>query len=482
MDNISNFILKKLPAKAFEYLLIIFNNCLNNSYFPDLWKISKIVPVQKKPNNNDVNNLRPISLLSNLGKLFERIIREKMDIPLNESYIPDLQFGFKKGHSTVDALLKFQNDVVKNLRNRHCTVAVSLDVEKAFDHAFHNGIIFKMIQIGFSAPTIKLFQSFFTKRAFCVEFNRELSDLKNISCGVPQGSILAPHLYNIFMYDFPHIVANSTGLLYADDSLLYSHSESPIEALSQVSNHLKIVKHFYDDWGVKINASKCEAICLRNASGKCKNYVVPESKTLKIFLDGVEIPFTNNIKYLGIHFNNLFKFNRHARIVLKKSYKIMGAFSKIMFNKNLSKRTKLLLYKTSIRPVFLYGFPIWFNISPIVMKEMEVFERKILRLCIQKNFQSLNKRYSNYYIYYHSKITPIGLYVCDILRRFINRLSVHDNLHIKGIFNEQRGFSWHNTNYLSPIGFFNEETPNFDININTSPSFFRKSTPGTHRG
>lgn len=481
-DNISNFIIRKLPVKAFEYLTIIFNQCISNSYFPNLWKVSKIIPIKKKPNNTDINNLRPISLLSNVGKLFEKILREKMDIGIGEPYIPDLQFGFKKGHSTTDALLKFQNDVVNHLRIKQCTVAVSLDVEKAFDHAYHNGIIYKMIQIGFDPSIIKLFTSFFKNRKFSVQFGQTRSDLGNVYCGVPQGSILAPHLYNIFMYDFPHIDSDSTSLLYADDSLVYAHNESPLLALSQVTGHLETVKSFYDKWGVKINISKCEAICLRNASGKCRGFVVPESKQLKLSIDNIEIPFKNNFKYLGVNFSKLLKFNEHARIVLNKSYKIMGSFKRILCNKNLPRNTKLLLYKTSLRPIILYAFPIWFSISPTVIKEIEIFERKILRNCIGKHYESFHRRYSNRFIYNESKVTPIGLYVCDILRRFITRTCLHENNFISHIYEQQMNFSWSNSNYLSPIGYMNETAPSFDLSTSLRHNFYSKSVRGIHRG
>lgn len=266
LDSISNFIIKKFPNSAFDYLAIIFNNCINNGYFPNAWKTAKICPIPKKRNNFELNNVRPISLLSNLGKLFEKVIRIMMDRNLEPSYIPNHQFGFKKYHSTSHALLKFQNDVISNLRIGKCTIAVSLDIEKAFDHAYHDGIIFKMINIGFDPIIIKLVQNFFTNRKFCVQLQNEYSEFSEINCGVPQGSILAPHLYNIFIHDFPHELNGATGILYADDSLIYAHGISPKDTLISVSRYLNTINDFYKLWGIKINISKSQAICLRNAS------------------------------------------------------------------------------------------------------------------------------------------------------------------------------------------------------------------------
>lgn len=291
---------------------------------------------------------------------------------------------------------------------------------------------------------------------------------------------MAPHLYNIFMFDFPHLRDDSTGLLYADDSLLYSHDESPIDALRKVSRHLSIVNDFYERWGVSVNASKCEAVCIRNASGKCRGFVVPESRLLRLFLSGLEIHFRDSVRYLGVRFDKLLKFNKHARTALQKSYRILGAFSKILGNKYLPTKTKLLLYKTAIRPVLLYGFPIWFNISPTVMDEMEIMERKILRFGIGKNFRSSGKRYSNRYIYDESGIVPIGIYACYCLERFITRVCCHENRYIRDVSAAQAGFSWSNTNYLSPLGYLYEE--NSTSSVSLRPEFYNKRLVGTHRG
>ncbi|GBP93968.1 Probable RNA-directed DNA polymerase from transposon BS [Eumeta japonica] len=182
--------------------------------------------------------------------MFERVVWDKMNLTMGSEYIPERQFGFKKGNSTVHALLKLQSDVIQNLRERRCTVAVSLDIEKAFDKAYHDGILFKMVNIGFDPSFVKLFKSFFDGRKFCVQISGRLSEYGEVLCGVPQGSVLAPHLYNIFISDFPHDYGLSQSILYADDSLLYAHDESPKMALQRVSLHLAKVDEFYSHWKI----------------------------------------------------------------------------------------------------------------------------------------------------------------------------------------------------------------------------------------
>ena len=477
LDNISNYLIRRFPIKAFEYLTILYNNCLNNSYFPHAWKVAKIIPIPKQRDINDINNLRPISLLSNLGKIFERVIREKMDSGLNGPYIPQNQFGFKKGNSTVHALLKFHSDVVQNLREGRCTVAVSLDVEKAFDKAYHNGILFKMISIGFKASIIKMFKSFFEDRKFCVQVDGTSSSFGSVKCGVPQGSVLAPLLYNIFVHDFPVGLDGSKSILYADDSLLYAHDESPVIALQRVTSHLNLVYNFYSSWGIKINASKSSAICLRNPSGKCKYTVVPESKRLRLLLHGNEILFKDSIKYLGVNFNKLFKFNKHVDQILKKANRVKGVFARLFNSKFLPIRSKLLLYKVSIRPILLYAFPIWFTISKTMMKKLEIFERHIVRKCIELNYKSRCRRFSNEYIYEKASLLPISDYAFILTRKFVERLSFFEGDIIQEILSSERRYSWFNTNYISPIGILQQQA-----NDIPGRNFSLCVTPGIHRG
>lgn len=481
IDEISNFIIKKLPDKTLTFLVIVFNNCLNNGYFPKAWKSAKILPIKKKEASDRVEDFRPISLLSNIGKIFEHVIKEKLENAFVINPIPAFQFGFQKQHSTQHALLKFHNDVCSNLRERKCTVAISLDIEKAFDSAFHKGILFKLTELRADPSLVKMFQSYFTDRVFRVQIGNYISSPGAVCSGVPQGSVLAPLLFNIFLNDFPHQVANSTSILYADDCLIYSHDFSPINALAKAQRHLSTLNSFYKTWGFKINARKSEAICIRNASGKGPSYVVPESKILYLLLDGVEIPFRTSIQYLGIHFNNLFKFNVHARKTLIKTKRICGMFSNLFNNKHLPDTTKLLLYKVAVRPVLLYGFPIWFSISPTVAMELEILERKILRKCINKFFESYTKRFSNAYIYENAGVLPLCNYALSLQRKFVEKLSTHDNTLMNEISHREENTDWSSCYYLSPLS-VQQIYPDNPLDPLALCSFYQKAATGTHRG
>lgn len=226
-DEISNFIIKRFPESTINLLTCLFNNCINNGYFPKQWKVAKIIPIKKKTTNCNVDDFRPISLLSNIGKILEVVLKEKLNNELTIDPISNYQFGFKSGHSTQHALLKFHNDVTTNLRSQSCTVAISLDIQKAFDSVSHLGILFKLIQLGVDPFIIKMLKSFFNSRKFMVQIRNTSSSLGHVNSGVPQGSILAPYLFNLFLHDFPHMYQHSKAILYADDCIIYAHNPSP---------------------------------------------------------------------------------------------------------------------------------------------------------------------------------------------------------------------------------------------------------------
>mgnify|MGYP003549195105 CR=1 FL=1 len=129
-DGISNFLIKKFPDATLRFLVLLYNNCLNNCYFPTVWTTTKIIPIKKKTDSSKIEDFRPISLLSNVGKIFEHVIKIKLENEFIFDPVSSFQFGFKRYQSTQHTLVKLHSDVVHHLRQRKCTVAISLDIEK----------------------------------------------------------------------------------------------------------------------------------------------------------------------------------------------------------------------------------------------------------------------------------------------------------------------------------------------------------------
>lgn len=201
-DGITNKALKHLPKIAYTLLANIYTCCFRHSYFPEQWKKAQIVMIPKPMKNHLIpDNHRPISLLNTLSKIFERIILIKLN---SYTKIRSEQHAFRAGHSTTTQLITLVDDLTRKSHGKEKTVAVFLDVAKAFDRVWHQGLIYKLMNANIPHPLVKLIDSFLKDRTFQIKINDHLSTSRNIEAGVPQGSCLSPLLYLIYTNDFPY--------------------------------------------------------------------------------------------------------------------------------------------------------------------------------------------------------------------------------------------------------------------------------------
>ncbi|GFX28886.1 RNA-directed DNA polymerase from mobile element jockey [Trichonephila clavipes] len=211
-----------------------FPNCyLQQNYFPQEWKHA-LITVIPKPGKDEKfpENYRPISLIRSLGKIFEKILLKHINSYCEENnIIPDFQHGFRRQTSTQHQLLRVTNLIVKGYTNKTYLVGMFLDVKKAFDRMWHDGLIYKMILFKFPTYLIKIIHSYLDNRAFNVKLNNVLSSQRPILASTPQGSILSPALYNIYTSDFP-TDNNITVCLFADDAAILCTRNTVEEAIN----------------------------------------------------------------------------------------------------------------------------------------------------------------------------------------------------------------------------------------------------------
>ena len=193
MDKITGQILRELPAKAVRKLVLIFNATLRLEYIPSSWKMAEVIMIPKagKPPEQPAS-YRPISLLSIIGKLFERLYLKRL-MPLIEErkLIPDHQFGFRQKHSTIEQIHKVVDVIEKALENKKVVSAVFLDVAQAFDKVWHDGLLSKLRAI-LPGNHVRLLESYLTDRKFRVRYEDSFSTFRDVLAGVPQGSVLGP--------------------------------------------------------------------------------------------------------------------------------------------------------------------------------------------------------------------------------------------------------------------------------------------------
>jgi hypothetical protein len=205
IDGIPNECLRHLPRRPLVHLTHLFNHCLRLSYFPNAWKEAKIITLSKPSKDPKFpQNLRPISLLSTTGKLFEKVIQNRVQRHLDTNNLLNAsQFGFRARHSTTLHCMRLTDHVTLHFKNNMSTAAVFLDIEKAFHTMWHPGLLYKLSKLQIPTNLIKLINSYLINRKFRVSVEGELSTPKEIQAGVPQGSVLAPILYSLYINDTP---------------------------------------------------------------------------------------------------------------------------------------------------------------------------------------------------------------------------------------------------------------------------------------
>lgn len=481
IDGISNFVIRKLPSAAVSILTTIINNSVNNSYFPDIWKKSKITPVPKKGNKYEIQNYRPISLLPCLSKIFEKVILKKFNTICELKGIhQENQFGFKEKHSTLHPIISFANDVTKALNKKEVISACFLDIEKAFDSVWINGLIYKLIEYDFPPHITKIVTSFLTNRQFFVEIDGKRSETKNVRAGVPQGSVLGPSFFNFYTWDQPKNENGTKTLVFADDSLTYSASLSEKISTKRVEDHVSNLADYYKKWGITINTGKSELLLIRKPSSRqYRKGMAKKCRNQKIEILNEKISAKKSVKYLGITFSELHKFSYHAKNVLTKTNLAFVLLNPLLRTKNgLPQKTKTLLYKQVIRPIITYGFPVWFTVNKTTMNKISALERKILRSCtgLYRRPDS-NKYYSNDTLYKSANIIPIQNYLIDQAKSALNAVKSHA---IETIRNLSNATNVETLSYLNPNAIIDEKFQN--LFSGERLAFYADKTPNYHRG
>lgn len=303
-----------------------------------------LISIPKLGKNHKLpESYRPIALLSSLSKIYERSILQKLHKSL-AGKIGEEQFAFCQHHSTTLQLTKFVDQVSTNLNLGQHTAAVFLDVEKAFDSVWHDGLLHKMIELGVPLQLVKITESFLSERTFLVKIENKYSSTTPANAGVPQGSCLSPTLFNIYTNDMPTNPRAHVSM-FADDTMFHCTNHNARYASIQLQRQLNLASELFIKWRLCINESKTIAILFSRKR---------TSSIHQLKINNVPITWSKSVKYLGVTIDQNLNFSNHASNIVKKATKIRGLLYPV-----LNKRFPIHLLKLYIQPILSYAGAAW---------------------------------------------------------------------------------------------------------------------------
>ena len=380
IDEINSNVIKILRGELQDPLFYIFDLSFKTGVFPDQLKTARITPIFKGGDENQLTNYRPISILSCFSKLLERIIYNRLDdyFTLNNLLFHN-QFGFQRGHSTDEAIVTFCEEIHKSFNKNKYLIGIFIDLSKAFDTVNHEILMKKLAHYGLDERTLKLLASYLSNRTQYVTYGNKISDPKKMKCGVPQGSILGPLLFLIYINDIHNCSQNLNFVLFADDTNIYQSNESIQALFANCNNELIKLSNWFKLNKLSLNASKTKYVFFHPL--RKRDDIPLQLPTLSI--EDLEIKRTNSIRFLGVILDENFTWRPHINNIESKISKNIGILCKA--KQYLNFESLKSLYFSFIHTYINYANIAWASANPSKLQNIFRKQKYAVRLVHKKD-------------------------------------------------------------------------------------------------
>lgn len=374
-DGIHNKMIKEASTKFKAIILNLFNATLFKKQLPQAWKIAKVTMIRKKDKDkHSPSSYRPISLTSCLGKTSERLILTRLIQHLNDNkiIIPQ-QSGFRKYRQTHDNIVYILQKATEGFFTKSKTLGIQFDIEKAFDKVWHNGLKYKLHLIQLEQSIGNWICNFLDNRIFYVQVNNSKSMIFPISAGVPQGAVLSPTLFSIFINDVPVKNKRQKGksTLFADDLSTLFQDRNLKRVVFNAQMYLNELEPWLFKWRLSMSAEKCSYIVFSKTQK-------PISVDLQLF--GKPIPMDDNPRYLGVKLDRKLTLKQHVEYIQKRAFRRLNIIKYLSNRKwHMNKEVLLSIYKVMVRSVIEYAPSILVSVSNSNIKPLQGIQYAALR-------------------------------------------------------------------------------------------------------
>ena len=398
-----------------EPLTHIFNVSITTGIFPKDLKIARVIPIYKKGIKTSPGNYRPISILPVISKVFEKLVNARLMKFLESNHIlSEQQYGFRHGYSTKLSLINLTNQITKLTDEGRVTAGIFIDFAKAFDTIDHTILLNKMYHYGVRGLPLDWFKSYLNNRYQFVCYDGMKSTLKEIICGVPQGSVLGPTLFLLYINDLPNSSSYFKFRLFADDSSLFrtfDKGENKID-LGEVSRNLTDVATWCKANKLTINESKTKYMLFRNKG----RYVTTQGQ---LQINGTILSLVDATIFIGLNIDEKLNWEKHINYVSNIISKKIGILYRIRHF--VTRNTLIMLYNAFILPHITYGLEVWGAAHKTFLNKVMVLQKKITRIICFKSYN------------YHTAPLFYDLTILDVykLYRLLIATFVHDLINDK---------------------------------------------------
>ncbi len=378
-DGIDSKILKAVKHEILTPLMHICNLSFIQGTIPDNLKIAKVIPILKKGDCSLFSNYRPISILPAISKIIEKLAYKRIIHFLDQNNIlNNNQFGFRKNRSTDMAIQTLVDKFHETIEKDEIMVGIFIDLSRAFDTIAHGILLRKLHFYGIRGASLKWIEDYLTNRKQYVEYNNSKSNLGKISIGVPQGSILGPLLFLIYVNDISCISEKISCILFADDTNIFTTGKTLSDISVKINNELKFVNEWLHCNKLSLNISKTHYMIMSSPGKRFK----PDECVIN--MDGHIIDHVKETKFLGIIIDDKFTWKNHIDYICNKTAKGMGIL--LRARQMVYGETLHVLYNTLIKPHFTYCITIWGNTYKTYLNRLHIAQKKIVRIITFSEF------------------------------------------------------------------------------------------------